>query len=129
MNFTLPASFLGSFTLFPEIALDSGNYWLILTSPGPPASYANWSASNPATVTTGLGGQFLGYSVSSDGGNTFPTPVLNSFAYQFTVTEVPEGASSVLCLFGLAACCFGGCLVARGRRSAMLRISCLTRAR
>jgi hypothetical protein len=102
-NFALPGNYDGMFILFPGVSLGGGSYWLILTSPGPPNSYAGWDASNPATITTVPGTQFLGFADSFDHGQTFQPLVNNGFAYQFTVSDVPEPSSLLLCFVGLAA--------------------------
>jgi hypothetical protein len=113
-DFTLPGLYFGTFTLFSNLNLNAGDYWLIFFSPGPPNSYANWIASNPATVTAAPGAEFLGYAESSNGDNTFSAPVDNAFAWNFAVTaDTPEPSSLGTCLFILAA----GCVACRFRRA------------
>jgi hypothetical protein len=114
-NFTLPGNYNGMFTLFPGVSLNPGDHWLILSSPGPPDSYANWAAANPATITTAPGDQFLGFANSFDGGQTFQPLVDNGFAYEFAVSDVPEPSSFALCLVGLAASVYF-CLLKRRNR-------------
>jgi hypothetical protein len=117
-NFTLPGNYVGMFTLFSGVTLNPGNYWLIFASPGPPASYANWVVSDPANISTAAGAQFLGYSDSLDGNNTFITPIQNGYAYQLEVSDVPEPSSPVLCLPALvSAGCFRLLFARRGRRT------------
>src|SRR5580704_6052961 len=83
-NFTLPGYYDGTFTLFSDISLTAGDYWLLLASPGPPSSYANWAASNPAIITTAPGVQYLGFVQGFDGDGSFEGPWDSPFAYQFT---------------------------------------------
>ena len=113
-NFTLPGLYVGTFTLFSDLSLNAGDYWLIFYSPGPPNSYASWIASNPAIVTAAPGAEFLGYSESFDGDVTFAAPIDNAFAWDFTVSaDTPEPSSLSTCLSILGA----GCVAWRFRRA------------
>jgi hypothetical protein len=103
-DFTLPGNYDGMFTVFQNLSLGAGSYWLILTSPEPPASYANWEVSDPATITTAPGFSFLGYSVTLDGGESFWQPTNNGYAYQLTVSEAPEPSFFPICLTVLTGC-------------------------
>jgi hypothetical protein len=104
-NFTLPGTFNGPFTVFSNLSLDEGSYWLIFSSAGPPDSYASWQFLSRVTTTTAPGVQYLGFALSGDGGTTFAPPVVNTTAgaFQLTVTDVPEPPSLMPYLVGLAA--------------------------
>jgi hypothetical protein len=102
-HFNLPGNYDGMFTLFSNVSLSEGDYWLILASPGPPDSYASWVAADPASVNTASGVQYLGYADSDDHDVTFGAPVIDAFAYEFTVNAVPEPSSLALCLAVIAA--------------------------
>jgi hypothetical protein len=89
-SFTLPGDYDGMFTLFADVTLSPGDYWLILFSPGPPDSYANWGAANPATITVAPRHRFLGYAISIDGWATFRGPYNNEYAYGLVIGDVRE---------------------------------------
>jgi hypothetical protein len=120
-DFTLPGTYDGTLTLFSDVTLNPGSYWLIFSTPGPPASYANWTLFDPADISTAPGAQFLGYSFSFDGGSTFVTPITpesDQGAYQLDVSDVPEPSSLVLALTSLAgAGCFPFLSAKRRRRT------------
>ena len=60
-KFDVPADFQGMLTLFSNLDLPAGDYWLVFSKPrSGPFSYANWMVSNPAEVTTAGGVRYLG---------------------------------------------------------------------
>jgi len=101
-SFTLPGNYAGTFSLFPDVPLNAGSYWLIFSSPGPPNSYANWNLTNSANITALPGVQFLGFTESFDGNATFGSPQNDGMGYLFTVSEVPEPSGAGLCFIGVA---------------------------
>ncbi len=104
--------------LFSGLDLAAGTYWLTLGQPAPPASFLSWTASNPASITTGPGTSYLGYEALQpfygpfppSGTFLYPSPVANAFAYDFAVISVPlsppagtpEPAGVWICGLGLA---------------------------
>jgi hypothetical protein len=99
-EFTLPGLYTGEFTLFSNLNLMAGDYWLILNSPGPPDSYANWTVSDQAIVDAEPGAQFLGFSEGINGVQGFAPPVNDGYAYSFAVAaQTPEPSSLYLIAF------------------------------
>jgi hypothetical protein len=58
--FELPPSFEGMFTFFSGLNLPPGRYWLVLVTPGPPASYANVEIGKPLALSAAEGSHYLG---------------------------------------------------------------------
>ncbi len=112
--------------LFTGLTLAPGTYWLTLGAPDQPVSYLLWAASNPATLTTGPGVTYRGFdalahsSFPPSGDFFYPSPVVNSYSYLFSVTgtSVPEPSS--IGIFGLGLAILGW---NRRRRKLFARLS------
>lgn len=96
-RFELPSGYNGMFTLFSNLHLDAGDYWLVFPKPrAGPFSYANWIVSNPATVTTASAARYLGTlypSFGSDLEEYVPASefviLRNGWAYHIEVSGEP----------------------------------------
>ena len=96
-RFDLPTGYNDMFTLFTNLDLDAGEYWLVFAKPRyGPFSYANWMVSNPATVTDSSAARYLGTlypSSSADRPEYVPAlefdVLRNGWAYHLEVSGDP----------------------------------------
>jgi hypothetical protein len=99
-------------TLFNDLDLAAGPYWLTFGAPASPVSFLNWLTQPVANlnITTGPGVEYFGFQAlqPSDalfppGGTlTFPTPLTNGIAYDFSVTTSPVPEPGTLGIVALA---------------------------
>jgi len=96
-EFELPGNYNGMFTLFTNLDLAAGEYWLVFEDPdNGRKTYANWVVAAPFTLRTTKGTHYLGTTAS-----TYPTEapvympatlvheVNRNFGYQFEVIGEP----------------------------------------
>jgi hypothetical protein len=96
-DFELPENYKGMFTLFTDLHLAAGEYWLVFEDPdNGRLSYANWLVAAPFVLTMSQGTRYLGTTAS-----TYPTEaptympatlvheVNRQYGYQFEVIGEP----------------------------------------
>lgn len=102
-------------TLFNDLDLAAGPYWLTFGAPASSVSFLNWLTQpvDSLSITNGPGIEYLGFQAlqPSDalfppgGALTFPAPLTNGIAYDFSVTTspVPEPGSLGIATLAFAA--------------------------
>ena len=97
VSFDLPVGFNGKYTLFRDLDLPAGVYWLVFAKPVDGAfSYANWATSTPQDMQLNENVRYLGmaWAGSEDRINEYMPATdfdvfTDQFPYQIEVTGVP----------------------------------------
>lgn len=96
-EFELPENYSGMFTLFTDLHLAAGEYWLVFEVPANGRfSYANWLVAMPFFLNTSKGTRYLGTTASTHPGDAatyMPATLIRevdpSYGYQFQVIGEP----------------------------------------